>query len=62
MTNKLKVGDIIKCSNEDDMVDTMTHLQKHGIDADFSYEENGEEGYWLVVEKVEEENERRGSC
>lgn len=50
----LKVGDTIKCSDANEMVDYMTELAKNGIYTDFMHEKDGEKGYWLVVEKIDE--------
>ena len=47
--NDLKIGDTIKCSDADDMIDTMERLTKSGINTDFVYEKDGKEGFWLVV-------------
>ena len=54
MENDLKVGDTIKCSDADEMVEIMTDLAKYGIITDFRYEMDGEQGFWLIVEKVGE--------
>lgn len=48
----LKVGDTIKCHNADEMVDVMTALAQEDIQTDFIYHKDGEDGFWLVVEKV----------
>ena len=48
----LKVGDTIKCSDVDDMVNTMTNLANEDIFKDFLYEKDGVKGFWLIVEKV----------
>ena len=45
----LKVGDMIKCHDPDDMIDTMNELVKSGIETDFLYKKDGKEGFWLVV-------------
>lgn len=47
--NDLKIGDTIKCSDADDMVDTMEELTKSGINTDFVYKKDGKEGFWLEV-------------
>lgn len=47
--NDLKIGDTIKCSDADDMIDTMERLTKSGINTDFVYEKDGKEGFWLEV-------------
>ena len=47
--NDLKIGDTIKCSDADDMVDTMEELTKSGINTDFVYKKDGKEGFWIVV-------------
>ena len=48
----LKVGDTIKCSAKEEMVDLMQELAKEDIETDFMYEKDGEKGLWLVVERV----------
>lgn len=48
----LKVGDTIKCHDKEDMVNLMTELAKVNITTDFMYEKDGQEGLWLVIEKV----------
>ena len=48
----LKVGDTIKCSTKEEMVDLMQELAKDGVETDFMYENDGEKGLWLVVERV----------
>ena len=53
--NELKKGDTIRCHDKDDMVKTFMELQKEGIDTDFLYEKDGEEGLWLVVVGKEQE-------
>lgn len=35
MANKLKVGDTIRCSNENEMIEISIELQKEGIWADW---------------------------
>ena len=51
---ELKVNDTIKCNGIADLVDTMYALAKKNVETDFSYEQNGEKGYWLVVTGVED--------
>ena len=48
----LKVGDTIKCADKEDCVNTMVNLAKEGIETDFLYEKDGEQGLWLEVIKV----------
>lgn len=48
----LKIGDTIKCSTKEEMVDLMQELEKENIETDFLYEKDGEKGLWLVVERV----------
>ena len=48
----LRVGDTIKCHDADDMIRTMTELEKENITTDFMYEKDGEKGLWLVVERI----------
>lgn len=45
----LKIGDTIKCSDADDMIDTMNELVKSGVETDFLYKKDGKEGFWLEV-------------
>lgn len=44
----LKVGDIIECSDKDDMVKTFMLLADQGIMTDFLYEKDGKKGYGLL--------------
>lgn len=53
----LQVGDTIQCHDADDMIRTMTELEKENITTDFLYEKDGEKGLWLVVERIGNENE-----
>ena len=48
----LKVGDTIKCHDADDMIRTMTELEKENITTDFMYEKDSKQGLWLVVERI----------
>lgn len=45
----LQAGDTIKCHDKEDMVNTMTELEKEDIHTDFLYEKDGVKGLWLVV-------------
>ena len=49
----MNVGDTIKCSNAEEMINVMYELTKEGIDTDFMFEKDGEKGLWLVVVGVE---------
>lgn len=55
---RLKVGDTIKCHDEDDMIKTMEELAKEGIDTDSLYEKNGKHGLWLEVVEVMEDGRK----
>ena len=48
-SSELKVGDTIKCSTADEMVEVSEELMKSDIMTDFMYEKDGEKGYWLIV-------------
>ena len=50
----LQIGDTIKCHDVDDMIRTMTELEKENITTDFMYEKDGKQGLWLVVERIKE--------
>lgn len=50
---KLQVGDTIKCSCPEEMVELMNQLQKDGIETDFVYYVNGVRGLYLEVVKIE---------
>ena len=52
MENKLKVGDTIKCSDKNDLIHTMKELAKAGVETDFLYEKDGENGLRLEVIKI----------
>jgi hypothetical protein len=49
---ELKVNDKIKCHGIADLIDTMYKLAKENVETDFSYEQDGEKGYWLIVTKI----------
>lgn len=51
----MKKGDLIRCRDADDMIETMTELAKHGIETDFRYgTKDGKLGLWLeVIEVIE---------
>lgn len=48
----INVGDTIKCHDEEDLLNTHNELALNGVYTDFMYEKDGEQGLWLVVEKV----------
>ena len=48
----LKVGDAIKCHDKDEMVEVMQKLANEDIFTEFLYEKDGEQGLWLIIEKV----------
>lgn len=50
----LKVGDIIKAHDPDDMVNTHQELCKAGYKVEFLYEHNGIKGYYLEILEVPE--------
>lgn len=54
MANKLKVGDMIKCSSIEEMVSMSEALASENIITDFLYENDGEKVFWLTVEAVAE--------
>lgn len=57
-SGRLEVGDTIKCSTSEEMVDLMKELAKEGIDTDFLYEKDGEHGLWLEVVEVLEDGRK----
>lgn len=50
--NDLAVGDTIRCFDADEMIDLMTRLAQENIQTDFMYHKDGEDGFWLKVEKI----------
>ena len=48
----LHVGDLIRCSDAEEMIDLMTELEQQDIETDFVYKHEGEKGLWLEVLKV----------
>lgn len=54
MANKLKVGDMIKCSSIEEMLSMSEALASENIITDFLYENDGEKVFWLTVEAVAE--------
>ena len=53
--HSLSVGDIIKCRDKDDAVSTSMELAMHGVHTDFKYELCGEQGLWLEITEIEED-------
>lgn len=51
---KLKKGDLIRCHDADEAAGYADALQQHGIDWDFVYEHDGEQGIWIEIKEVEE--------
>lgn len=51
--SELKVGDMIKCYDKEELVDYMEGLMEMGIETEFVYEKDGVKGLWLEVTKVE---------
>ena len=51
-TKGLKIGDTIKCRDEEDCIQTMQELSECGVNTDFLYEKDGEKGLWLEVKGV----------
>lgn len=51
---KLKVGDLIRCKDKEDMIDTMQELLRYGVNTDFIYEYMGMKGLWLKVTEIKE--------
>ena len=47
----LKKGDIIKCSDEKEIISLMGKLEKEGYMTDFLYEKDGQKGLWLEITK-----------
>lgn len=52
MQKDLKVGDTIKCHDADEMIEIMTALSQEDIQTDFMYHKDGQDGFWLKVEKI----------
>ena len=50
---KIAVGDVLKCKDRDDMINTMHDLIMEGIEVEFRYIHNGEKGLWLEVISIE---------
>lgn len=48
----LEVGDTIKCSDKEEMVELMNGLAEDDIETDFLYEKDGQKGLWLIVTKI----------
>ena len=49
----MKIGDVIKCRDADDMAEVAMELAKCGIDTEFSVERGGKRGLWLEVVGIE---------
>ena len=52
-SEQVSVGDFIKCKDRADLINTMHDLIMEGIETDFRYTHNGENGLWLEVMKVD---------
>ena len=50
----LKAGDTIKCADKEDLLNAHNDLALNGVYTDFLYEKDGEQGLWLIVEKIKE--------
>ena len=50
---RLQVGDTIRCTDSDNMIEVMYKLGDEGVETDFLQEKDGEKGYWLVITEVE---------
>lgn len=46
---RFQVGDTIRFTDSDEVVEVMERLAQDGVYTDFLFEKDGEEGYWLVV-------------
>lgn len=55
MSKDLSIGDTIECKDADDMINTMYDLLGCGIETDFLYEKDGKLGLWLIITKIERE-------
>ena len=53
----LKVGDTIKCTDPDDLIENMMGYQEAGVYTDFQYKVGGVKGYYLVVTSITEGSE-----
>ena len=51
---KISVGDVLKCKDRDDMINTMHDLIMEGIETEFRYEYLGEKGLWLEVIAIDD--------
>ena len=54
MNKALRIGDTIKCHDQDEIIRLMTELEYEGVTTDFLYEKDGERGLWLEVKEVAE--------
>ena len=52
----LKKGDTIKFTDTELMIDMMYQLNREGIETDFLFEKDGEDGLWLIVTKIRSKN------
>lgn len=52
--NDLQIKNTIKCANKKDLITTHNELALNGVYTDFLYEKDGEQGLWLIVEKIKE--------
>ena len=52
-SNRLHVGDTIRCLDIDDLIDTMQYLEELGVHSDFDYSEPGRRR--LCITGIEDE-------
>ena len=52
----LKIGDVIRCHDKVDAIETHNELARNGIQTDFVFERNGKQGLWLEIKQIGEKN------
>ena len=50
---RIAVGDVLKCKDRDDMINTMHDLAMEGIETELRYEYRGKRGLWLEVISID---------
>ena len=51
---RIAVGDVLKCKDRDDMINTMHDLAMEGIETEFRYEYLGKTGLYLEVMHIDD--------
>ena len=50
---KLKKGDLVRCNDAENAANVADALSENGIEWDFVYEHDGEQGIWIEIQEDE---------